>query len=135
MCQLSAIVLSLQIPDVLSIQFQLQNKRVCVSKFCANNFANQFSCEVNHGYTDLFVCLFVTYKKQALSCVVVFRLTIFVQKCNNFGNNIYKVIKNKPRRISEVGNVLACCQGGVGFEFGPHRVILEMLNVVPTAAL
>ena len=32
-------------------------------------------------------------------------------------------------------SVFACCRRGVGFESDPHRVILEILKIVPTAAM
>ena len=36
---------------------------------------------------------------------------------------------------SVVGNVSACCRGGVRFEAEPHCVIIEALIMVSTAAM
>ena len=45
-------------------------------------------------------------------------------------------IKTRTDWASSIADsVFACCWRGVGFESDPHRVVLEILKIVPTAAM
>ena len=45
-------------------------------------------------------------------------------------------IKSRADCASSIADsVFACCRRGVGFESDPHRVVLEILKIVPTAAM
>ena len=58
--------------------------------------------------------------------IIPYKIKIVVGKVLNNDYNLMKLLSKVPKVFILIGNVLVCCLGGVGFQYGPYRVLQEM---------